>query len=89
LKLFGKKSDTPADMDEKNEVEPPPHYRWPRILLGMVILGLVLAVIWMSVLVHRIRQQRQYNMWGTPVQSVPKTNSAPAQTNSIAPKPNP
>jgi hypothetical protein len=76
LWCFGrKKSDTPIDMDEKNEVEPRPQYRWPRILLGAVILGLVLAVMWMSVLVHRIREQRQYNMWGTPVRSVPQTNS--------------
>jgi putative heme-binding domain-containing protein len=88
--------DTGCDMDEKNEADRPESYRWPWFLLGMVVLGFVLAVIWMSVLVHRIHEQREYTPWPTPSHPVvqtnfvpdtnaaPQTNSAPA-TNAAAP----
>jgi hypothetical protein len=71
-------------MDEKNEAEPPPRYTWPWFVLGMVLLGFVLAGIWMSVLVHRIRAQRDYNMWSAPDKSIQQTNFTPAKTNSAA-----
>jgi quinoprotein glucose dehydrogenase len=35
-----------------------PRYRWPFYLLAAVVLGVVLAVLWMSVLVRRMREQR-------------------------------
>jgi putative heme-binding domain-containing protein len=79
-------------MDEQNQ--PPQRYTWPRYVLAGVVLGIVLAVVWMSVLVRRIREQRE-DMWQTvppPTQSVtippPPSNSAPnvpPPTNS-APK---
>jgi len=39
----------------------PPHYRWPKYVLGLVILGIVLAVIWVRVAVVKIEQQRDVN----------------------------
>jgi hypothetical protein len=82
-------------MDEKNQAERPQRYVWPWFVLGAFVLAIVLAIFWMSVLVHRVREQRQDNMWqptnrsvsiwSTPTQSV-STQAMPnvpgAQTNS-------
>ena len=68
-------------MDEKNETEPLPRYRWPWFLLGMVLFGFVLAVIWMSVLVHRIQGERG-DFWPKPAHPVYGTNAVPPATNS-------
>jgi len=89
--------DTGFGMDEQNQSGPPQRYIWPRYVLAGVTLGIVLAVAWMSVLVRRVREQRE-DMWQaaptTPTQSVTipaaPSNSAPEQpvpspTNS-APK---
>lgn len=70
-------------MDEKNGSEPTPRYTWPWILLGFVVLGVLLAIMWMSVLIHRTREQQE-NAW-PPLNSIPQTNSVPAKTNSAAP----
>jgi hypothetical protein len=45
-------------MDDKNADAASPRYRWPWFVLAAVILGVVLAIAWMSVAVHRIREQR-------------------------------
>jgi putative heme-binding domain-containing protein len=66
-------------MDEKNQANPPQRYRWPWFVLGAFVLAIVLAVFWMSVLVHRVREQRDYNVYPAPRQPAP-------QTNSVAPK---
>ena len=41
--------------------EPRPRYKWPWYVLAALLLGLVLAVLWMSVAVRRIREQREGN----------------------------
>ena len=41
--------------------EPPRRYRWPWIFWGFVLLGLLLAVIWMTVEVKRLERERDYN----------------------------
>ena len=61
---------------EQNEPEPPQRYVWPRYVLGGVVLGIVLAVFWMAVLVHRISEQRENMTWPT---NVTKPASQPAQ----------
>lgn len=74
-------------MDEKDEKGPLPRYRWPWFVLGMVVLGFLLAVIWMSVLVHRVRQERG-DFWPRPAHPIYGTNAAPPATNSNSVKTN-
>jgi len=38
-----------------------PRYRWPWFVLGAVVLGVVLAIIWMSREVEKIRRNRDQN----------------------------
>jgi hypothetical protein len=47
-----------------------PRYAWPWFVLGAVLLGIVLAVAWMSREVERTRRVREL---GTPA---PQTNGA-------------
>jgi hypothetical protein len=68
-------------MDEQNQSGPPPqHYTWPRYVLGGVILGIVLAFVWMAVLVHRVRGQREDMKWPTSKVASPTT----VETNQTA-----
>ena len=41
--------------------EAPRRYRWPWFVLAMVVLGVVLAIAWMSYAVHREIQERNLN----------------------------
>ena len=67
-------------MDEENNTNPPRKYIWPRYVLAAVVLGIVLGIIWMSVLVRRIRNQREFLQWPTNAQPVmPLTNPAPQE----------
>jgi hypothetical protein len=70
-------------MDEQNDSDERPRYRWPWFVLGAVILGFALAILWMSVLVRRIREERipDSSPATTPL-TVPSTNSPGAKTNS-------
>jgi len=43
-----------------NEI-PPPRYKWPWFVLAAVLLFFALAVLWMSVAVHREREERGFN----------------------------
>jgi putative heme-binding domain-containing protein len=71
-------------MDEKSEPSQRPRYTWPWFVLGGVVLWLVLIIIWMSVLVHRTREQRDFTPWPapTPALPVPRTNSVAPATNA-------
>jgi hypothetical protein len=53
-------------MGEPNEN--PPRYRWPWLALAAVVLGVVLAIVWMGFAVHREKQERDVN---APLPSVP------------------
>jgi hypothetical protein len=71
-------------MEEKNETEQPRHYTWPKFVLGGVVLWIVLVIIWMGVLVHRTREQRDYTPWPKTTPVVPlQTNSLPIHTNAL------
>lgn len=50
-----------------------PHYTWPWFVLGAVLLGLALAVLWMSREVERLRLIRD-------------VNAPPARTDFVAPR---
>jgi len=50
--------------DEQNpNAEPPnpPHYRWPWFVLAAFLLGVALAIVWMSFAVHREKEERDLN----------------------------
>jgi F0F1-type ATP synthase assembly protein I len=45
----------------ENEPPPQPRYRWPWFVLAFVLLGFVLAVVWMSVAVKREKAERDFS----------------------------
>jgi len=65
-------------MDEKDEASQPRRYTWPRYVLGALAIWGVLIVIWMTALVRRTREQRDYTQW-----PAPQTNSATVNTNAV------
>jgi putative heme-binding domain-containing protein len=67
-------------MDEKNQADRPQRYMWPWFVLGAVVLGLVLAIFWMTVLVRRVREQREDNVW--PAAPAPATNFITPKANA-------
>jgi hypothetical protein len=46
-------------MNEPNE--PPRQYRWPWMVAAAVVLGIVLAIIWMSAAVKKVERERDVN----------------------------
>ncbi|HEX5398911.1 MAG TPA: hypothetical protein VFY06_07675 [Verrucomicrobiae bacterium] len=49
----------PDEPSEPNET--PRRYKWPWFLLAAVVLFIVLAIVWMSVAVHREREERGFD----------------------------
>jgi len=41
--------------------ENPPRYHWPWFVLAAFLLGVALAIVWMSFAVHREKQERDLN----------------------------
>jgi len=70
-------------MDEQNQSEPPRKYTWPKYVLAGVVLGIVLAIVWMAVLVHRIREQREEVAWPTNAAKAVSREPAQGATNSV------
>jgi hypothetical protein len=52
---------TMEEPDASGEHHPPQRYRWPWMVLGAVILGIIMAVLWMSREVDRMRRIRDLN----------------------------
>jgi hypothetical protein len=48
-------------MNEPGEISPKQNYKWPWFVLAAVVLGIVLAVLWMSFAVNREKQERDFN----------------------------
>ena len=71
-------------MDEQSQSEPPRKYTWPKYVLGGVVLGIVLAIVWMAVLVNRIRGQRDEMAWPTNAAKTQATESTFSASNSPA-----
>ena len=49
-------------MAEPNEDGTPPRYRWPWVVLAALVLAVILAVVWMSFAVRKLRQERDLNV---------------------------
>lgn len=48
-------------MDEPCEELPKRNFRWPWFLLAGVLLGIVLAVIWVGYAAHREQEERDFS----------------------------
>ena len=48
--------------DVPNPADAKPRHLWPWLLLAVIVLGVVLAVIWVSAEVRRTKQRRELNM---------------------------
>jgi F0F1-type ATP synthase assembly protein I len=48
-------------MMEPDHNSPRPKYKWPWFVLAFVVLGIVLAVLWVAVAANKIKQQRNYD----------------------------
>jgi len=46
-------------MDDENKN--PPRYRWPWFVAAAVLIGIVLAVLWVGFAVKKVEQQRNFN----------------------------
>jgi F0F1-type ATP synthase assembly protein I len=58
-------------MREPNENSPKPNYKWPWFVLAAVLLGIVLAVLWVAAAAKKVERQRDYN--------APLPDTAPAR----------
>jgi hypothetical protein len=58
------------DWNKLPRVETRPRYRWPWWVLGAVLLGIALAILWMSQEIGRARRIRELNA------PAPQTNQA-------------
>jgi quinoprotein glucose dehydrogenase len=71
-------------MDEPTGNAGRPRYRWPYFVLAGLVLGVVLAVLWMSVLVRRLREQRDPDAYPAPNRTEPATGTSTNRTNVSA-----
>lgn len=58
-------------MDAPNENASKPKYQWPWFVLAAVLLGIVLAVLWVGAAAKKVERQRDYN--------APLPDTAPAR----------
>lgn len=48
-------------MIEQDEIPPKQSYKWPWFALAAVVLGIILAVVWVGFAAHREKQERNFN----------------------------
>jgi hypothetical protein len=58
-------------MDEPNGNAPKQNYRWPWFVAAAVVLGLALAIVWVSFAVKKVERERDF--------AAPLPGSAPAR----------
>lgn len=58
-------------MNAPENQPPKPKYIWPWFVLGFVVLGIVLAVLWVGLAAKKIAEQRESN--------TPLPNSTPVR----------
>ena len=69
-------NETEETQKTKETPAAPPRYTWPWFVLAGLILAILLAVLWMSIEVRRMRQIRDLNAPSPPPAT---SNSPPAQ----------
>jgi hypothetical protein len=68
-------------MDTQDGSTHRPRYRWPWFLLAAVILGVVLAIVWMTAAIREVQEQRD------PMYPGPRPSATPASgTNARVPE---
>ena len=63
-------TDAPPASEEKRR------YTWPWFVLAGVVLGIILAVLWMSREIERTRKLREWNSTSPPAATNPSTTPA-------------
>ncbi len=63
--------ETETVTNKTGENPPKRNYQWPWIVGAAVMLGIVLAIVWMSFAVRKVERERDFN--------APLPNSAPAR----------
>jgi len=58
-------------MNQAGENPPKRNYQWPWIVGAVVVLGIALAIVWMSFAVRKVERERSVN--------APRPNSAPVR----------
>jgi hypothetical protein len=58
-----------VQMNTPDENSPRPNYQWPWFALAAVLLAIVLAIVWMTFAVRKIKRERDF--------SAPLPSSAP------------
>lgn len=48
-------------MNEQDEKAPSPRYKWPWFVLAAFLLGVALAILWMTFAVRKVEQERNVN----------------------------
>ena len=48
-------------VNEPDEIPPKRNYKWPRFVAAAVVLGIILAIVWMGYAVKREKQERDFN----------------------------
>jgi hypothetical protein len=48
-------------VNEHDEIPPKRNYKWPWFVAAAVVLGIILAVVWMGYAVHREKQERNFS----------------------------
>ena len=48
-------------MNDPDEIPPKRNYKWPQFVLAAVVLGIILAIVWMSFAVRREERERDFN----------------------------
>jgi len=69
----------PGTNDDSQGKGKTPRHVWPWFVLAALILGIILAVIWLKFEIERTRQRRQYGEGGNVVGSVERVGALPQE----------
>ena len=48
-------------VNEPDEIPPKRKYKWPWFVLAAVLLGIILAIVWVGFAANREKQERDFN----------------------------